>query len=149
MLADIIFLLPNSISNLQLCPYTFTHVRKNRYHYFCLFLLSVSLIYVDTSEVPLMPRGIQASPWHVTWKLYRYSHFPFQLPLPPLELYIWIIKHTMILSMPGPVYLLLCLLRMYFLCLNNSLNSFMNQLKCHCLLSLVWIIYPNHHHTHP
>lgn len=147
MLADIVFLLPNSIYNLQLCPYTFTHVRKNRHHYFCLSLLSVSLIYRYSRGSSDAQKNTNKSMACNLKTLLLFS-LSFQLPFPPCELYIWIIKHTMILSMPGPVYLLLCLLRMYFLCLNNSLSSFKDQLKCYSLLSLVWIIYLNHHHTH-
>lgn len=65
--------------------YIHTCQKKKRYHYLCLSLFLSPLIYVDTSEVPLMLRGKQVSPWQVTWKLYRYSHFPFQLPFPPLS----------------------------------------------------------------
>lgn len=147
MLADIIFLLPNSISNLQLCSYTSHMSEKTGFTISaCLYCLS-PLIYVDASEVPLVPRGKQSMACH----LKTLSLISLSIPASfssPWTLYLNH-EHTMILSMPGPLYLLLCLLRMYFLCLNNSLNFFINQLKCCCLLSLVWIIYPNHHHMHP
>jgi len=128
------------------------HVRKHRYHHLFLAVSLSSifpLIHVRPLVVSLRPRGKPPSQWHNIWKLYHYLNLPFQLPSPPLELYIWIMKHITLFPMPVPLYLPFCLLGMHFLCQSNLFSSLMNQLNSHHLLFPVWITYPNPCHMHP
>lgn len=128
------------------------HVRKHRYHHLFLAVSLSSifpLIHVRPLVVSLRPRGKPPSQWHDIWKLYHYLNLPFQLPSPPLKVYIWIMKHITLFPMPVPLYLPFCLLGMHFLCQSNLFSSLMNQLNYHHLLFPVWITYPNPCHMHP
>ena len=118
-------------SHLQARSLVSTRDRKHRYLH--LFLLASQLspsLHVRryrSSSSDAQRRTGKSPAWHLKTPSLFSLTIPVSFPSPWA---LYLNYETYHFSpMSGPVYLPLCLLRVYFLCLKNALNSLMKQLE--------------------